>query len=58
VLLSSENLKWELNNTELEFGKNEGARNQSTKEFVKIFVHSGIFLLFLDSKAPKCPKFL
>lgn len=56
--LSSENLKWELNNYLLDMGKSEGARNCSKADIVKIILHNGSFLLFFDSKVPKSPIFL
>ncbi len=58
AIVSSTNLNWELNQTTLIFGKNEGARNRSNSDNVEILLHKGFFMLFIDSKAPKCPIFL
>jgi thiamine pyrophosphokinase len=58
ALISTKNLKWELDNFLLEMGRNEGARNCSTSNYVEIFIHSGSILFFFDSKEPKCPFFL
>ncbi len=58
AVLTTRNLKWELNNSTLKYGENEGARNQSEAGNVEIILHEGFFMLFLDSKAPKCPFFL
>lgn len=56
--ITTKNLEWELCESELYFGKNEGARNRSTSDFVEILLHEGFFMLFIDSRAPKCPIFL
>lgn len=58
VILSSKNLQWELDNFELKFGHREGARNRATDNFVEILLINGFFMLFIDSKVPKCPIFL
>jgi thiamine pyrophosphokinase len=56
--LSTKNLQWELDNFSLKFGQNEGARNRATDNFVEILLINGFFMLFIDSKVPKCPFFL
>jgi len=58
AILSSKNLQWELDIFHLEFGHREGARNRAIDNFVEILVISGNYMLFIDSKVPKCPIFL
>lgn len=56
-VLSTSGLKWELNNFKLEIGYNDGARNVALREEIKILVHSGEVLLFMDERLPYSPFF-
>lgn len=55
ALLRTKGLVWELDNTLLELGIKEGARNRTKIDFVEINIISGQFLLFFDSRYPKIP---
>ena len=44
--LTANGLKWNLNNTILEFGKSEGARNIAISNKITIKLHSGKYMLF------------
>jgi thiamine pyrophosphokinase len=55
ALLRTKGLVWELDNTKLELGIKEGARNRTKIDFVEINVIYGQFLLFFDSRYPKIP---
>ncbi|MFP4367956.1 MAG: thiamine diphosphokinase [Candidatus Kapaibacterium sp.] len=55
ILLSTENLRWELKNECLRFGQREGARNKSIGSEISIKVHSGEAMLFFDSRMPYAP---
>lgn len=55
--ISSKNLKWELDNFELTYGHNEGARNHSVADNVEISLQNGKYMLFFDSRLPYCPNF-
>jgi thiamine pyrophosphokinase len=54
AILTTKNLKWELCHTTLELGKNEGARNLAIQERIEIILHSGKYMLFIDSRQPFC----
>lgn len=54
--LTTDNLKWELNNEVLELGKREGARNKSNGEMVKITIHEGELIFFFNARLPYAPK--
>ena len=56
--VTTKNLKWELKDYNLTFGKNEGARNMSVGNKVEIELNEGFLMLFIESKAPRCPIFL
>jgi thiamine pyrophosphokinase len=57
ALLKSNNLKWELNNEELQLGSREGARNRVIASPVDINVLSGSLLLFIEGRLPMAPSF-
>ena len=48
--LTSKGLEWNLNNTRLELGSKEGARNKSISKKVEIQLHSGKYMLFYTIK--------
>lgn len=50
--LTTNGLKWELNNETLEIGIREGARNIAISEKVSIDLNSGEYLMFIDSRYP------
>lgn len=52
AVLTTENLRWELNNEALELGYREGARNISLADEIVIKVHSGQVLVFMDERLP------
>jgi thiamine pyrophosphokinase len=49
AVLTTEGLMWDLNNTKLEFGKTEGARNKAISKEIKIELHSGKYILFISN---------
>lgn len=55
--ISTNNLKWNLNNEKLILGAREGARNQAIGEEISIEIHEGELLLFMDSRLPYAPKY-
>jgi len=57
AVVSSENLNWELKYYDLELGKKEGSRNFATKNIVKLTIHEGEILLFINSRFPSAPVF-
>ncbi|MCX7735879.1 MAG: thiamine diphosphokinase [Candidatus Kapabacteria bacterium] len=58
VTLTTQNLKWNLKNEKLELGVREGARNVAISDNIKLEIHSGELLLFIDSRLPYAPEFL
>jgi len=55
ALLRTKGLVWELDNTKLELGIKEGARNRTKLDFVEINIINGQLLFFFDSRYPKIP---
>ncbi|MFM8437155.1 MAG: thiamine diphosphokinase [Candidatus Kapaibacterium sp.] len=47
--LSTEGLRWALDNEQLRLGEREGARNRATAHRVSITVHEGAVLVFFDA---------
>lgn len=57
IVLTTENLMWNLNNETLKFGIREGARNRTTLENVYLRVHSGSAIVFINQRLPYYPRF-
>lgn len=55
AIITTHNLKWQLNKEELKLGSREGARNRATGNDVSIEIHSGELLVFFESKIPFAP---
>lgn len=55
--LSTENLKWNLTNENLEMGIREGARNICLSDKFSIKLFEGSYFLFFDSNLPYLPEF-
>ena len=53
--LTTENLRWELNKEKLELGVREGVRNIAISQEIKILLHSGEYILFIDARLPYAP---
>lgn len=56
IRLTTQNLKWELQDERLVFGKREGIRNRALSEIIRIYVSSGSALLFINERMPFCPR--
>lgn len=56
VRLTTKNLKWELNDENLELGVREGARNKATDSTIELNVLSGRCFVFIDSRLPLRPE--
>ncbi len=56
AIITSKNLKWELNNELLKLGIREGARNVATENLIYLNIEKGSILLFFDSRIPFAPK--
>lgn len=56
TIITTSGLEWNLQKEELALGKREGARNRATEVRVKIQVHSGSLLLFLNNELPYMPQ--
>jgi thiamine pyrophosphokinase len=54
--LTTDNLKWELNKEKLELGVREGARNIAILPEIRIFLHSGEYILFINARLPFAPE--
>lgn len=54
VQITTHNLKWKLDGEILEMGFREGARNIAVSENIKIEIHSGEILFFIDARLPFC----
>ena len=57
AVVSSKGLKWELNETLLELGRKEGARNVAARNDPEIEVLEGEILFFCDARPPYAPRY-
>jgi len=56
-IISTHNLKWILKKELLELGIREGARNVSLGQEIKIEIHEGSLLCFINHRLPFAPEF-
>ncbi len=56
AMLTTKNLKWELDKEYLEMGTREGARNIAKMDSFTLEIHSGKCFVFIDSRLPLCPE--
>ncbi len=57
IVLTTENLLWELKEEKLALGIREGARNRTTADKIRLYVHSGEGLVFFNDRLPFAPLF-
>jgi len=55
AILTTSGFKWNLKNESLELGVREGARNIAMNNEVKVELHSGVLLVFMDARIPFAP---
>ncbi len=56
-VLTTKNLKWELNRETLKLGVREGARNRARAAYFELELYSGSLMVFVDSRLPGAPVF-
>jgi thiamine pyrophosphokinase len=57
AVITTNGLRWELNQEEIALGFREGARNEALGNEIQINIHSGELFIFCNSKFPKLLKY-